>query len=139
MPKASKLRDKILEYINTRPKTEGYTSSFFSEKFKSDTHYCRYLLLELAESKKVIKRTYKANNNKQCYRFFSTGQRLGAVGMNNFVSPSIFSNNNVEPDPELVINSKTWKNFVKGTRIHYLMGEASKFNGRSIEQSDKGN
>ena len=81
------------------------------------------MLLELAEQGKVIKRTGKAKNNKLCYRFFSTGQDFGAVGMNNFVSPSIFSNNNVEPNFESIINSKAWKNFVKGTRIHYLMGE----------------
>jgi hypothetical protein len=81
------------------------------------------LLLELAEQGKVIKRTGKAKNNKLCYRFFSTGQDFGAIGMNNFISPSIFFNNNVEPNPELIINSKTWKKFVINKRIHYLMGE----------------
>jgi len=125
MREKSKLREKIIEYINTHPRVEGYTSSFFAEKFKNNSHYCRHLLLDLEQNRKVIKRLYKANNNKQCYRFFSTGQRLGAVGMNNFVSPSIFSNNNVEPDLESIINSTVWKKFVRGTRIHYLMGEAS--------------
>jgi|TARA_E500000318_G_scaffold100905_1_gene103976 hypothetical protein len=126
MREKSKLREKIIEYINTKPKTEGYTPSFFAEKFKYDVNYCRHLLLDLEQNRKVLKRTYKANNNKQCYRFFSIGQKLGAVGMNNFVSPSIFFNNNVEPNPELIINSKTWKKFVINKRIHYLMGEASK-------------
>tara|TARA_R100000995_G_scaffold35352_1_gene16117 strand:- start:72 stop:473 length:402 start_codon:yes stop_codon:yes gene_type:complete len=126
MREKSKLREKILTHISANPRTEGYTPSFFAEKFKYDVHYCRHLLLELTEKKKILKRNYKAKNNKQCYRFFSTNQKLGAVGMNNFVSPSIFSNNNVEPDPESIINSKAWKNFVKGTRIHHLMGESAK-------------
>jgi len=126
MREKSKLRDKILAHIVANPKTEGYVPTFFAGRFKRDAHYCRHLLLELAEQGKVIKRTGKAKNNKLCYRFFSTGQDFGAVGMNNFVSPSIFSNNNVEPNPESIINSKAWKNFVKGTRIHYLMGESSK-------------
>tara|TARA_R110002012_G_scaffold276294_1_gene463233 strand:- start:836 stop:1228 length:393 start_codon:yes stop_codon:yes gene_type:complete len=121
--KKSKLRERILEYINSNSKTEGYTPSFFAEKFKHDVHYCRHLLLELEESRKVIKRTYKANNNKQCYRFFSTGQKLGAVGMNNFVSPSVFFNNNAEPNPEFIINSEDWNKFVVNKRVHYLMGE----------------
>ena len=123
MPKKSKLREKILEYITTNPKIEGYTPSFFAEKFKHDAHYCRHLLVELTEQGKVFKRTRKGKNNAQGFRFFPTDQKLGAVGMNNFISPSIFSNNNVEPNPESIINSKAWKDFVKGTRIHYLMGE----------------
>ena len=48
---------------------------------------------------------------------------MQVMGMNNFISPSIFSNNNVEPDFDSIINSKEWAEFVKGTRIHYLMGE----------------
>jgi hypothetical protein len=84
------------------------------------------LLLALAEEGRIIKRTYKANNNKQGYKFFATSQgknSYGVMGMNNFISPSIFSNNNVEPDFDSIINSKEWAEFVKGTRIHYLMGE----------------
>ncbi len=133
MREKSKLREKILEHINTKPKTEGYTPSFFAAKFKHDVHYCRHLLLDLEENRKVLKRTYKASNNKQCYRFFSTGQKLGAVGMNNFVSPSVFFNDNVEPKPEFIINSKMWEKFVINKRTHYLMGEASKLVRKAIK------
>ena len=75
MPTESKIRDKIVTYINNNPRPEGYMPSFFVDMFTTDVHYCRHLLLELAEKGQVIKRNYTGKNHKQAYRFYSNGQR----------------------------------------------------------------
>ena len=113
MPKESKIRDKLVKYINENPSTDGYVPSFFVNMFTTDVHYCRHLLLELANKGKVIKRTYKGKNHKQAYRFFSNGQMndYGVTGMNNFISPSVFYNNNIETSIETAVslNNKYYK------------------------------
>ena len=129
MRERSKIKERIVAFINSNPKHDGYVPQFFVGAFTSDAPYCRQLLLALAEEGRIIKRTFKAANNKQGYKFFATSQgknSYGVMGMDNFISPSIFSNNNVDPDFDSIINSKEWAKFVTGTRIHYLMGEASK-------------
>lgn len=124
MPKESKIRDKLVKYINENPSIDGYVPSFFVNMFTTDVHYCRHLLLELANKGKVIKRTYKGKNHKQAYRFFSNGQMndYGVTGMNNFISPSVFYNNNIETSIETAVslNPTQWKKFVKKKQIHYL-------------------
>ena len=136
MPTESKIRDKIITYINNNPRPEGYMPSFFVDMFTTDVHYCRHLLLELAEKGQVIKRNYTGKNHKQAYRFYSNGQRnqFGVIGMNNFVSPSIFYNKNVEISMEKILSlkPKQWEKFIINKRIHYLMGEASKLVRKGI-------
>ena len=136
MPKVSYLREKIAKYINEHPLREGYSPKFFvNEEFTPDVNYCRALMMELAENKKLIKKRFKGLNGQMTYRFFSVGQfkKNTPIGMTNFVSPSIFFNNNQEPDIESVINSEPWKKFVRGTRIHQLMGESSKLFRRVVK------
>jgi hypothetical protein len=134
MREKSKLREELAEFINENPRPEGYVPSFFVKKFTVEVQYCRHLLLDLAEKGKILKRNYKGKNNKKCYRFFSTGQKLGAVGMNNFVSPSIFSNNNIELPIDTIISRSPsqWNKFVKGVYVHYLMTDSSKRVARNL-------
>lgn len=126
MPKVSHIREKIVKYINKNPLKSGYSPKFFANKnFTPDVHYCRTLMIELSEHKKLIRRKYKAKNGQMTYRFFSVGQYSGDVplGMSNFISPSVFSNNNVEPNIESVINSRQWRKFVKKTKVHLILGD----------------
>tara|TARA_R100000963_G_C4642159_1_gene105791 strand:+ start:2017 stop:2397 length:381 start_codon:yes stop_codon:yes gene_type:complete len=123
MPKKSFLGSKIVAYIDANPLPNGYAPKFFAGKeFTSDVNYCRSVLLDLATEGKVLKRKSKACNNQMTYRFYSIKQYDGDYpsGMSNFISPSIFHNNNIEPNIEVLINSPEWQGFVITARIHWL-------------------
>ena len=123
MPKKSFLGSKIVAYIDANPLPKGYAPKFFTEKkFTSDVNYCRSILLDLATEGKILKRKAKARNNQMTYRFYSITQYDGNApsGMSKFISPSIFHNNNREPNIEVLTNSPEWEVFVISKRIHWL-------------------